>query len=78
MQSAIERTFEAGTWVVAKMSFGKRIIKMQVDGEYCNIIKPLTELDFETIKVSIWEGSNHVFDGLRKDFTGDHSIFPTF
>ena len=78
MQSATEKTFEAGTWVVGKMSFGKRIIRMEVDGKYCNVITPLQEVDFETIEIIVWVGGKLIFEGLRKDFKGNHSIFPTF
>jgi hypothetical protein len=78
MQSKIEKTFEAGTWVVAKLSFGERILKMEVDGTYCDIIRPVQEVDFETIEVSVWVGGKLIFEGLRKDFKGKHFIFPIF
>lgn len=68
-------TFQVGTWVVSKMSFGERIHQMQVDGTYCNVRRPVTPQDWDNIKVSVWEGSKPVFEGFKKDYKGDHSIF---
>lgn len=73
--STSNETFQAGTWVVSKMSFGERIHQMLVDGQYDSITRPVQEEDWDKIKVSVWVGSKPVFDGMRIDYPGNHEIF---
>jgi len=59
-----KHSFEIGDWIVCRLSFGFRILRMEIGGDFgSTFLRHATENDFNQIESSVWNDGRKVYEG---------------